>query len=170
MGHQGHRHLQGLQWAFAREMGPWDGKIRRPRGAKAAGLRYEKSVGEALGPTWTRGSWYEFRDARGRGWAQPDFWGYLSPHEGIPCRLVLECKYTWTLEAHTQLQDLYLPLITRAHHCRALGAVVCKVLTPVTPRQHVVGTLHAAEILARRGVLPIIHWPRPELAELLAAA
>lgn len=52
------------------------------------------------------GSWIQFEDAGGPGWAQPDLIVV-----GAARALVVEAKLTHCLDARLQLQNLYLPLV-----------------------------------------------------------
>lgn len=125
----------------------------RPRGAKAQGLRYERSLAAAL-PAGLHGQWFEFRDGAGRHFCQPDLLLRGEAHR----TLVVECKYTWVLEAHTQLAQLYLPVVGRAWGCRPLGLVICKNLTPEVPRRFLAASLAEALAMAETGVTPIFQW------------
>lgn len=139
----GHRKVRGLKWA--RELGerPAYIPVGRPRGVKALGTRYEKAFERELGPGWLRGRWFEYEDERGLGCCQVDFLGTYG-------RLwLLETKFTWTLEGHSQLEDLYLPVVGLARGIRpeAIGLVlVCKNLTRGTRSQvgRIVGDLDNA--------------------------
>lgn len=123
----------------------------RPRGAKAHGLRYERTLAKAL-PEAQHGQWYEFRDAAGRHFCQLDL--LLRPKYHAP--VVLEVKYTWVLEAHTQLARLYMPVVERALGVRPLGIVLCKNLTPETPRKFLARDWSEALALANAGLTPIL--------------
>jgi hypothetical protein len=122
------RHVKGLKWAQWADP-PSFAKRKRARGAKAAGLRFERKVAEELarrGEVW-HGQWIEFEDVNGRGLAQPDF---ILPSEGI----VLESKLTETPAAFEQLFSLYLPLLELLMGERLCGVQVCRNLAPV-PRE-----------------------------------
>lgn len=117
------RVINGLVWAkpCAR---PRAIPASRPRGAKAAGLRYERALAAAL-PKAKHGQWFEFEDRNGPGWCQTDL--LLELPSGV---LVLESKYTWVPEGHQQVEDLYLPVVAKALAKPTFGGVVAKVLTP----------------------------------------
>jgi len=69
------------------------------------------------------GAWIEFRDSRGTGFAQPDFF-LVGPHSTI----VLEAKLTETDSGYTQIAALYRPLLSRLFHKPVVGILVCKTL------------------------------------------
>lgn len=131
----------------------------RPRGAKAAGLRYERGLAKAL-PEGLHGQWFQFRDSAGQHYCQPDL--ILRGERESPVEpgrvVVLEAKYTWTIDAHTQLARLYLPVVGKAWHCRPLGIVICRNLTPETPRRFLARDMAEALELAASGLTPILQW------------
>ncbi len=121
----------------------------RPRApAKKAGIRYEAEVAAALtGLGLQHGRWFEYFDAGGRGYCQPDI---LLPWDGKI--LVLECKYTWTPVAQVQLDALYLPVVEKVTGRQAVGIVVCKRLLPEAGlARHSI-----EEALAMPA--PLLHW------------
>lgn len=103
------RVIRGLQWAERCER-PSSIPVGRPRGAKAVGIRYEKALGKALGPSWEHGQWFSFRDINGQGYCQTDFLLIL-PNLAI----ILECKYSWVKTAYEQIEFLYTPVV---EHCK----------------------------------------------------
>lgn len=112
---------------------PWADKVRRPRGAKAAGLRYEKKVGAELlrrHYDFVHGPWIHFKDRNGTGAAQPDFVVYTSSNKWF----LLESKITQTPAAFSQLFRLYMPLLQHLHPGITIIPVqVCKVLKGLQP-------------------------------------
>lgn len=122
-----YRRIVGLKWARECERPKCIPK-GRPRGRKAAGLRYERQLAKAL-PEAKHGQWFEFEDVNGRGYCQTD----LLLHLGGWGIAILECKYTWTLEAQRQLDLLYRPVVERAFMLPVRCVVVCKVLVPEAP-------------------------------------
>jgi hypothetical protein len=74
------------------------------------------------------------------------------------CQCVLEVKYTWTAEAHFQLERLYLPVVQMALGRQCIGVVVCKRLEERMPGTSVTGDLWHALQLARAGSRPVFHW------------
>ena len=103
----------------------------RPRAkAKKAGLAYEAAVAKAI-PSAIRGQWFEFTDATGHhGYCQTDL---LIPggvaHERP---VVIECKATWTLDGHKQLELLYSPVIEAVCGIIPLGILVTRRVTAET--------------------------------------
>lgn len=118
-----HRVIDGLKWAQLDEVGPGFGRSR-PRGRKAAGLRYERELAKAL-PSAKHGQWIRFADRHGLGFAQPDF--LIELRDVV---VVLETKYTWVAEGHSQIELLYRPLVETIWRKPVIGIVVAKVLTP----------------------------------------
>jgi len=148
----GHRVVVGLKWA--RPCGrPGCIPRSRPRGAKAQGVRYERALAKAL-PAARHGQWWEFEDRNGLGFCQTDLiW------EADGRMVVLEVKYTWVWSGHTQLEQLYRPVVEAATGMGVSGIVVCKNLIPEIPRTvHVTGELGAALGLAKAGALCALHW------------
>lgn len=146
------RSIQGLIWAGPTEVGPF-GVQKRRKGAKAAGLRYEKLVRKALpaAARWSFNPWFEFVDANGKGFAQPDF--VLRTKNEV---LVVECKLTFTEEAFGQLQELYFPILHYVHRLPVRGIVLTKNLTPSAPPP--TPSFRAAVAASRKGQIPVVHW------------
>lgn len=148
-----HRIIDSVREAVARPEGPWGGRASRPRGAKALGVRYEKALAAAL-PDAKRGQWWEFVDSNGPGWCQTDLMV-----EGERSVLVLEAKYSWVMQGHTQLELLYRPVVELALGKPLLGVVVCKSLRAgMPPDVRVVGDLPSAVELARQRRRVVLHW------------
>lgn len=144
-----HRKITGLKWARPCSR-PNSIPVGRPRGAKAAGLRYERALASAV-PNATHGQWFEFEDANGRGHCQPDLILFFDS-----IVIVLESKYTWTLAGHRQIEELYIPVLQEVYRRKVYGGVVCKVLTPICDAR-ISSDLETfiAEIKFGRAVL---HW------------
>lgn len=163
----GPRTIVGLEWARVMEKAP-----HRPprglRGAKAKGVAFEKSLLAALGEKARGGVWLEFQDQNGRGYCQPDILLKLAPRTV----LILEAKYTWTLEGHQQLENLYRPVVRAALGGRdwLIHTVeVCKILTGETPRGCVHSTLREAVSASLQGRMAVLHWPCGTLEPLSLA-
>ena len=124
--------------------------VGRPRGAKAQGVRYEKACSAAI-PQAKPGQWWHFIDANGPGYCQTDL--VLIGRDSV---LVLECKYTWTMNAWEQLERLYLPVVEKALARPAYGVQLCKVLRPEA--ENVVYGLREALAGAMLGRRIAIHW------------
>ena len=87
----------------------------RPRGAKAAGLRYERKFAEYLKPLGVlHGQWFEFEDKSGIRYCQTDIIFPLS----LRLFALMEIKYTLTDRAYDQLLDLYGPVVEAAYNTR----------------------------------------------------
>lgn len=124
----------------------------RPRGAKRAGLKYERDLARGI-PGAKHGQWFEFTDRGGHGYCQPDV---IFSHQGRI--VVLESKYTWVESGHRQIGQLYKPVLERALARPVLGIVVCKVLTGETPRDWVCSNLDEAISRASLGLPTVLHW------------
>lgn len=87
--------------------------VSRPKGSKAAGLRYERAFAKFLKPLGCiHGQWFEYEDETGIRYCQPDL---LFP---INLRLmaILEVKYTLVDRAFDQLLDIYKPVVEAAYN------------------------------------------------------
>ncbi len=152
----GHRVVKGLKWARLSPEGPFSAGVKRPRGAKRAGLQYERAIANAFGATAKHGQWIAFEDKNGLGWAQPDL---LFP-KGLEL-FVLEAKYTWVSEAHSQIGQLYRPLLEAIFESsRIYGIVMVKALIPLARRHYICSTMERAMEIARleREEFPILQW------------
>jgi len=139
------RQVVGLVWAEW-AASPWPAS--RPRGAKGAGLRYERRVAKAT--KGDHGRWLRFCDANGTGYCSPDILLWKPP-----ALIVLECKLTWTPEAEAQLTGLYCPILAHLYpEIPIRGVVVVRALTPDAPRP--VHTL--SEALADGPAPKVLHW------------
>jgi len=119
------RVVRGLRWARMCERPPCIPQ-GRARGAKGKGVAYERQLAAFL-PHASYGQWFEFEDSSGLGYCQVDL---LLPDGDL--LICLEAKYTWTMDAHRELRDLYLPVVGEVTRKEVRGVVVCKVLTPYT--------------------------------------
>lgn len=146
------RVIQGLLWAKALSAKPACIPNGRARGAKAAGLRYERALAKAL-PSAKYGQWWEYEDVLGHGYCQTDL--TLTVSGGT---LILESKYSWVPEGHTQVELLYMPVVALATGKPAFGGVVTKRLKPGMPPLVIARSLgeFAAAAVARRRV--VLHW------------
>src|SRR5215468_9863777 len=89
--------------------------VSRPKGAKAAGLRYERAFAAYLKPMGcVAGQWFEFEDRTGVRYCQTDI---IFP---LNRRLfaLIEVKYTLVDRAYDQLLDLYGPVVEAAYNTR----------------------------------------------------
>lgn len=123
----------------------------RPRGKKAAGLRYERDLAAAAGGV--HGQWFEFEDRAGHGWCQPDLF-----FESGGLIFVLEAKYTWTEAGHRQIEGLYRPVLSLALRKPVAGIVVCKVLTKEVHPSWLTRSLAEAMTRSRSGQKTVLHW------------
>lgn len=143
-----HRTIRGLVWAGECEEPPHAAGRKRLKGPKAKGISYEREMGRALGAPAIHGQWFQFRDANGWGKCQTDFLIF-----GEKAVWVLESKYTWVSEGHSQINQLYRPVVEKTYGLPVIGVVICKVLTSETKIYHKVVSDLAD---AYDGV--VLHW------------
>lgn len=125
----------------------------RPRGRKAAGLRYERELAKGI-PAAKHGQWFRFMDQNGIGCCQTDL--LLKTPVGIA---ILEAKYTWTPDGHTQIDKLYIPVVEKANPgIPAFGIVVCKVLTADVDPSWICRDLTSAIAQSAAGRKAVLHW------------
>jgi hypothetical protein len=146
--------VTGLRAAIVAPRAPFP-PPRRGRGPRAAGLRYEAALAAAL-PEGRHGLWLAFIDAAGPGFCQPDL--ILDLAAGL---WVLEAKLTWLPSAHSQLDKLYLPVLTYLWGRHTSGVVVCKNLTSETPIDWVCADLPSALSRSATGAPTVLHWLGP---------
>lgn len=144
------RQIRGLKWVQRVAPPPW-AHTDRPKGAKAAGLRYEKALAEAI-PWAKHAPWFKFCDAGGVGWANPDFLWVRQAEI-----FVFEAKLTDCPEAYDEIATLYAPILAFWGQKPVRGVVVCKNLTPKTDKMGLTGDLSTALAMARRSI-STLHW------------
>lgn len=144
----------------------------RPRGRKAAGLKYERDLACGLRlsivgkiPLW-HGQWFSFVDQAGLGVCQTDI--ILRTDLGTA---ILESKYTWTPAGHLQLDKLYIPVVEKSFPgVPAFGIVVCKVLTSDVDPSWICRDLQSAIRRSSAGFKTVLHWVGAGLSPLAIAA
>lgn len=149
----GHRQISGLKWAREHAGRPEGIPVGRPRGAKRQGVKYERDLAKAIGSAAWHGKWFEFVDANGHGWCQPDF--LMRVGENI---VILEAKYTWVPEARGQVLQLYKPVVEATYGLRAVGVTVCKNLVSGMANCRVTGDLAEAIRWALTARGPEVVW------------
>lgn len=145
------REIRGLIWAKACNRPSCIPKSR-PKGKKAAGLRYERELAKVL-KGGVHGQWFEFEDSNGHGWCQPDL---FFEREGKIW--VLEAKYTWTEAAYRQIEGLYVPVLSAALRKQVRGIQVCKVLRPESTRDLICRSLGEAIEGSAQSKRVCLHW------------
>lgn len=124
--------------------------MNRPRGAKAAGLRYERALAKAI-PLALHGQWFQYRTPDGPAWCQTDLL-LLGKKRAV----VIEVKLSDYLGARVQLQNLYLPVLRAAYpHLEPFGVIVLRSLEQVPADMEVFESLAPA---LRSQDTPLIHW------------
>jgi hypothetical protein len=151
-----HRFVSGLTWAEAHKGWPKAiPRVRARKGPKGDGIRFERKVAEAA--SWAKaGQWFEFADVNGRGLCQTDL---IYETKGLV--LVVECKYTWVPEGHSQIESLYRPVIELATAKPVVGVVLVKVLKPEIRAYGapVFGDLQrAVDWAVANGGTPVVQW------------
>lgn len=126
------RRISGLRHAEL-TTNPW-GKVPRARGARAQGLRFERSLGKTL-PGAVQGQWLRFIDNAGPGHCCPD-WLFVA--RGT--LYVVECKLTDWDQAQEQLYGLYVPVLRLLWSGPVQGITAAKHLSPATRRDAIVTT------------------------------
>jgi len=147
------RSIAGLSYA-AMCLRPAHIPKSRPRGAKAAGIRYERALG-AMIPRAEPGQWFEFRDLNGPGHCQTDLLIV-----GAKRIVVIECKLTDVEGGRAQLEGLYMPIVEMVWpDKKPLGIVAARHLSRVGDESLVETTLKGALLRAEvDGVIPVLHW------------
>lgn len=148
-----HRNIVGLQYA-ARCLRPAHIPKSRPKGAKAAGLRYEKALSAAI-PRAEHGQWFEFKDLNGPGHCQMDL-----IIEGKKRIVVIECKLTEVAQGMAQLRELYFPIVEKVwQDKKPLGIVAARHLSKCPDTALVETTLKSAILRAEsEKIIPVLHW------------
>lgn len=148
-----YRQIVGLQYA-AMCLRPAHIPKARPKGAKAAGLRYEKALAAAI-PRADHGQWFEFRDLNGPGHCQMDL-----VIEGAKRIVIIECKLTEVEQGMAQLRDLYFPIAEMVWpDKKPLGIVAARHLSKCPDTKLVESTLKGAILRAEtQKVIPVLHW------------
>lgn len=155
-----HRRISGLLSARRLDCRPPSIPIGRPRGAKAAGMRYQRLVEKALlaafpGSGLDVGPWFEFADVNGRGYCQPDILIYSPIRDQY---IIVEIKLSNFEAAQAQIIDLYAPVIERATRSRPLGLIIMKNLSPVVPAARIFEDFRSALACAQEDWFPVWHW------------
>lgn len=152
-GKRDNRFVSGVRWASLCERPSCIPAPVSQKGAKAAGLRYERLFAKQF-PQALHGQWFEYEDRYGRGYCQTDLIESLLPE----CIIVFEVKYTLTREAFLQLQELYLPIVQAAMNAPVIGIVVARNL--IETDIEIAATLDyaVAVALTSPGYIPILHW------------
>lgn len=148
-----HRRIIGLEWALE-SVGPaaFTAKRRRPRGAKGAGVKFERELAKRLGSAARHGQWFQFLDLNGTGYAQTDL--LLFSAEAVFC---LEVKLGNIEAGEAQFRELYKPLLEHIYGLPAYGIVIARHLTANTLAERTVQTLYDATRLAASGPC-VLQW------------
>jgi hypothetical protein len=161
-----HRRIEGLKRAIPLSDRPSCIPLSKLRGAKAAGLRFERALHKSLKGS-ILGQWFEFEDALGHGYCQTDLLFSRLPDFMI----VVECKYTLVPGAHSKLSSLYIPIVEKALGCRAAGVVVVKNLDPRYRRGRIFTALGpAAEAALESGYPTLLQWSGQALVSQIQKA
>lgn len=96
------------------------------KGLPARGIGYERKVGKSLKRIWTHtrsGIWFEYFDANGKGWCQPDHYVVLARQI-----LLVECKLSEKDLAWDQMRWLYAPILEMHYKLPVTRVQACKIL------------------------------------------
>lgn len=147
-----------LQWASSCPK-PRFSPEGRPSLAKRAGLSFERKVIATIG-IGNHGDWFSYTDDNGLGYCQPDLWWRELPQGGKPGRIVVvEVKLTWTPAGGNAMRHLYAPILEHIYHLPVVGVLLCKNLTPASPRGLIHGDLRSALAATAPQTPTICHWP-----------
>jgi hypothetical protein len=148
------RQIDGLKWAHPLSERPDCIPTSRPRGAKAAGLRFERAFAKHL-PSALHGTWFEFEDRNGHGYCQTDLIYSLLPR----FLAIIEIKYTLVPGAFSKLTNFYIPIVAAALDRPAAGVVVVKNLDPRYRRGRIYTDLELAARDAHANHYPtLLQW------------
>jgi hypothetical protein len=148
------RIITNLKWAHPLPSRPSIIPASRPRGAKGAGLRFEKAIAKAI-PSALHGTWFEFEDKGGHGYCQTDIIYTLRPDLVV----VIEVKYTLVPGAHSKLVNLYIPVVTKALNRPVVGVVAVKNLDPRFRRGRIFTEIESAALYSlSTGYPSLIQW------------
>jgi len=147
-----YRIAKQVLWA-APDKCPWPKS--RSRGAKAAGLRYERAVARALKGWAIHGQWFKFIDKNGPGWCCPDLLARFADS-----LVVIEVKLTETAAARAQISQLYWPVLGKIAKRPLLGVQIARHLTRNSGNSGnpVFSTLPEALSVASPTLIPTVHW------------
>lgn len=148
-----HRRIEGLGFAQESE-GPkcFTAKRRRPRGAKGAGVKFEKMLANAFGVRARWGQWFRFADLNGMGYAQTDL--LLFARDEV---IVFECKLGNIWAGEAQARELYKPILEHVYGLPCRCVVVARHLTDNPFPERVAQSLPDAIRLARTGI-SVLQW------------
>lgn len=134
-------------------------KLPKPKSGPArAGLWYQARFSKAFGLSIPDGfivetnPWFSYFDSSSRkeSICSPDLIAIDTENEFV---VVVEVKTTWTPLALEKLNSLYCPVVSRAFGLPTTPLVVCRILTPESPRPQ---TTVSFALLSQE---PLIHWP-----------
>lgn len=137
---------------------------RRPRGAKGAGVKFEREVAKAMlkaTPFAISGQWFEFWDSAGRGLCQTDLIVVL-PHV-VYC---FEVKLGNIPLGRTQFRALYKPVLERVYARPVQGIVIARHVGEDPEPALVTSDLEFALFASARRIPTLqfrermpLHWP-----------
>jgi len=148
--------ILSAQRAFSRDLGRPDLPVQRQ------GLAYERKVIAALrraAPDLCTGlehnPWFKYQDSTDPARIKVCCLDGLVAGESANFALVLEVKRTWIPEASVKLKSLYIPVVEHVFKLPTFGLVVCKNLTPDSPKPvpRVRGALES-----RNPEPSVLHW------------
>jgi hypothetical protein len=148
-----HRIVRGLSFAEPCSRPSSIPEAKAKRGAKAAGLRFERALAKAI-PQSTHGQWFKYLDANGSGHCQVDILLIGKTNIGL-----IECKLSNVEEGRAQIDELYRPILSWHFRRPVRGIVACQHLSPALAGDpHVYSDLKSALRAARDDLIPVFHW------------
>jgi hypothetical protein len=156
-----HRIISGLISARKLTSRPAGIPFGRPRGAKAAGMRYQRLFEAALALEFPAsgveiGPWFEYFDVNGRGYCQPDAIIYDIAWDSW---LICEIKLTDYDRAKRQMTELYVPVLQKALGTPIRRLAILRNVTNVPPGVGIYEDLRRAiRESGIAGALPVFHW------------
>lgn len=151
------RRIKQLRWARPCSRPKGIPRFSRARGSRAAGLAYERKLAKAIGsdfPLAFHGQWYEFEDAAGHGYCQPDI--VIPQDRFVVC---VEVKLSAQDSAWLQARGLYKPILEHVYRKPCICIVATKYLRSERAGDIIATSLAdavtSAEVL---NVQPLWHW------------
>jgi len=134
-----HRRLESLIWTdLWTGKPPFGGAKKAATTAQQEGLTFQKKAFKCLKEAISRGylqgelfvePWFEFEDANGPGFAQPD--AYILPEDDEAPIILIECKLTQVSKGWAQMKQLYAPLLAQYYNRPILHVQAAKKLSNV---------------------------------------
>lgn len=126
---------------------------RRPRGAKGAGIKFEKEVAKAFGARARHGQWFSFFDKNGSGMCQTDL--LIVQPTKVFC---FEVKLGNITAGRAQFSELYRPVLERVYKRPVYGIVIARYVSDDPEPRKITNNMLSAIVAAQIGEVPTLHW------------